>query len=156
MGVEIERKFLVDHEKWNALPKPPPQLMDQGYLSLDPERTVRIRVAGAEAWLTVKGLTRGAVRSETECAIPVAGAEAMLQEFALARIRKQRFYIGHKGRTWEVDEFLDENEGLIVAELELETEEAPFEKPDWAGAEVTDDKRYYNSLLAQHPYKKWP
>lgn len=155
MGVEIERKFLVDREKWSKLPKPRPLLMDQGYLNLDPERTVRIRVAGAEAWLTIKGQTRGAVRSEMECTIPVAAAGAMLQEFALARIRKQRFYIAHKERIWEVDEFMDENEGLIVAELELEAEEALFEKPDWVGVEVTDDKRYYNSLLAQHPYKKW-
>ncbi|WP_118973999.1 CYTH domain-containing protein [Taibaiella koreensis] len=155
MAIEIERKFLVDADRWQALSKPQAAMLEQGYITTDPERTVRIRIAGETAWLTVKGLTNGASRTEIECGIPVATAGELLQAFALNSIRKRRYTIDHEDHTWEVDEFLGDNEGLIVAELELETEDALFTKPEWVTDEVTHDARYFNAVLARHPFKTW-
>lgn len=156
MATETERKFLVDKHLWKALSKPEGEQMQQGYICTDPERTVRIRVAGQNAWLTVKGITTGASRIETECSIPVDTAIELLREFAGNRISKIRYNIVYDDHTWEVDVFLEENEGLIVAELELESEDTPFGLPEWVKEEVTYDKRYYNSMLAQYPFKNWP
>ncbi|WP_118949545.1 CYTH domain-containing protein [Taibaiella helva] len=155
MATEIERKFLVDMDLWMALPKPEGELLLQGYICTDPERTVRIRIAGQRAWLTVKGITTGASRTEIECGIPVGTAGELLSGFAQNRISKIRYKVPHGGRTWEVDVFLEENEGLIVAELELESEDASFALPEWVRAEVTGERRYYNAVLSRHPFKDW-
>jgi adenylate cyclase len=154
MGKEIERKFLVEGDVWRS------QAMGtayrQGYLNSAKERTVRIRTIDAKAFLTIKGLTVGATRSEYEYEIPVADCNAMLDALAEKPIiEKKRYKVPFAGLTWEIDEFFGENEGLIVAEVELESETQIFEKPEWAGEEVTADPRYFNSNLIKHPYTKW-
>ena len=154
MGREIERKFLVKGEAWQGLA--PGVLYRQGYLCSAKERTVRVRVAGEKAFLTIKGLTVGAARAEYEYEIPVADAQAMLDDLAeKPLIKKIRYKIPYDGLTWEVDEFLGDNAGLIVAEVELSDEKQAFNKPEWAGEEVSDDPRYFNSNLARHPFRKW-
>lgn len=152
MGVEIERKFLVTGTGWR---QPHPLHLIQGYLNLDPARTVRIRTDGVRAFLTVKGPTCGATRSEFEYPVPPADAGPLLALCDGARIDKLRHIIAVGGVRWEVDEFLGDNAGLVVAEIELAAEDQAFERPEWLGREVTDDARYYNSNLAQHPYRNW-
>jgi len=154
MAEEIERKFLVVGEAWRALGEPIP--LRQGYLSHDPARTVRVRVAGERAWLTVKGPAAGATRREYEYEIPLPDALEMLD--GLCRrpvVEKRRLRIPHAGLIWEVDEFLGENAGLIVAEVELTTADQPVVLPEWIGEEVTGDPRYYNSNLLKNPYSRW-
>ncbi|MBV8502700.1 MAG: CYTH domain-containing protein [Paucibacter sp.] len=153
MGIEIERKFLVDGEDWKR--GVTPQLLSQGYLNRDKQRTVRVRVAGDAAWLTIKGESSGATRAEFEYAIPLADAMQLLSICDGPRIEKYRWRVPHGGLVWEVDEFLGENAGLVVAEVELVSEDQAFDKPSWAGAEVTDDPRYFNSSLASRPYLSW-
>ena len=154
MGVEIERKFLVLGEAWRALGEP--TLLRQGYLSLDPERTVRVRIEGKGAALTIKGKNRGATRGEWEYPSPVAEAAELLDTLChQPLVEKVRHRIKHGPHTWEVDEFLGANAGLVVAEIELRSEEDRFDKPDWIGLEVTDDPRYFNSNLIRHPYSAW-
>ena len=153
MADEIERKFLVTSREWRTGEATEYR---QGYLNLDKERTVRVRVAGERAYLTVKGITRGATRREFEYPIPLAEAEEMLA--GLCRqplIEKRRYRLQHAGLTWEIDEFFGDNAGLVVAEVELEREDQPFERPPWLGDEVTDDPRYYNASLVEHPYRDW-
>ena len=154
MGKEIERKFLVRGDVWRSLAKG--TAYRQGYLNSAKERTVRIRTIDAQAFLTIKGLTVGATRSEYEYEIPLADCNAMLDALAEKPIiEKKRYKIPFKGLTWEIDEFFGENDGLIVAEVELKSETQIFEKPEWAGEEVTADPRYFNSNLIKHPYSKW-
>jgi CYTH domain-containing protein len=152
VATEIERKFLVTGTAWR---QPDAIRFCQGYLNRDKERTVRVRLAGEQAFLTIKGITRGMSRAEFEYAIPVADAEQLLQLCHTPLINKMRHIVLHNGTRWEVDEFLGENAGLVVAEVELEREDQPFDRPDWLGGEVTDDPRYYNSNLASNPYSKW-
>lgn len=153
-GKEIERKFLVCGQSWRSLGTP--VYYCQGYLSSNPARTVRVRIAGNKAFLTVKGANKGAVRTEYEYEIPVEDARVMLETLCeRPLIEKTRTKIAYGGRIWEVDAFAGENEGLVVAEVELEDENAPIEKPDWVGEEVTGDARYYNSNLVAHPYASW-
>ncbi len=152
MGTEIERKFLVTDDAWAAAP---PRRYEQGYLNRDPRRTVRVRIVEDQAWLTVKGLNRGATRAEFEYAIPLADAQALLLLCDGPLVRKLRRVIVHEGATWEVDEFLAENDGLVVAEIELQAPEQPFARPPWLGAEVTHDPRYFNSNLATAPFSTW-
>jgi adenylate cyclase len=156
MGVEIERKFLVDHDAWHKLDKPAGMHYRQGYILSDDSRVVRVRVAGTHSYLTLKG--RGAnniSRSEYEYEIPLTDGEELLATFAKNGTQKTRYRIPYKGFTWEVDEFSGDNEGLIVAEIELGHEEEKFEKPDWVTTDVTDEGRYANSNLAVHPFKNW-
>lgn len=153
MGIEIERKFLVTGSDWKT---ETPVRYSQGYLNSQPERTVRVRLAGDAAWLTIKGKTSGASRAEFEYPIPVADAEQMLSLCDPPLIEKHRHIVPFAGKQWEVDEFLAANEGLVVAEIELESESESFEKPPWLGEEVTDDHRYFNSRLAKHPFREWP
>ena len=154
MGKEIERKFLAKGEAWRGLV--PGVLYRQGYLCSAKEHTVRVRVAGKKAFLTIKGLTVGATRAEYEYEIPVADAQAMLDGLAeKPLIEKIRHKIPYSGLIWEVDEFLGDNAGLIVAEVELGSEEQTFVKPAWVGKEVSDDPRYFNSNLARHPFRQW-
>ena len=152
MGIEIERKFLVVGDGWR---QGAGVSYAQGYLNRDPQRTVRVRIAGERAFLTVKGVSRGATRAEFEYEVPLADAAQMLELSDGPVVRKVRRLVEHAGSTWEVDEFEGENAGLVVAELELASEDQHFEKPDWLGREVTDDPRYYNSSLAAHPYSRW-
>lgn len=153
MGTEIERKFLVQNDQW---PRDEGTLYRQGYLSTVKERTVRVRLAGDQAFLTVKGISRGATRSEFEYSIPVDDALIMLDTLCQRPlIEKRRYKIDANGLTWEVDEFLGENKGLVLAEVELEDEQQTVEKPSWVGPEVTDDPKYFNANLVQCPYRKW-
>ena len=154
MGEEIERKFLVKKEIWRDQPKKG-QVYRQGYLNSVKERTVRIRIVNDEGYLTVKGLTRGATRLEFEYEIPVEDAEELLGLCEKPLIEKMRHKIEYGSFIWEVDEFFGENEGLILAEIELESEEQVFPRPDWLAEEVTDDPRYFNANLVQHPYSEW-
>jgi len=154
MSIEIERKFLVRGTAW----KVPGQgaAIRQGYLSAHPDRTVRVRIEGVAATLTIKGRSRGAVRGEWEYPIPLQDAEALLNGLCeRPLIEKTRYRVVHAGMTWEVDEFFGDNLGLVVAEIELSSEDQAFAKPDWAGEEVTHDSRYFNSSLQAHPYTQW-
>ncbi|RZA33109.1 MAG: CYTH domain-containing protein [Lysobacteraceae bacterium] len=154
MGVEIERKFLLAGEGWRSLGEP--VLLRQGYLCSDPERTVRVRIEGDAGVLTIKSKSTGATRGEWEYPIPLDEAEELLDRLCeRPLVEKYRRRIPYAGFTWEVDEFLGENAGLVVAEIELPREDAAFDKPDWLGQEVTGDKRYYNSSLIRSPYSQW-
>ncbi|SFC95352.1 CYTH domain-containing protein [Massilia yuzhufengensis] len=154
MGVEIERKFLLAGEGWRALGAP--VLLRQGYLNADPARTVRVRIEGGAGVLTIKGKNTGATRGEWEYPIPLQEAEELLDGLCeRPLVEKYRRRIEHAGFIWEVDEFLGENAGLVVAEIELPSEDAAFQKPDWIGQEVTGEKRYYNSSLIRLPYSQW-
>jgi adenylate cyclase len=154
VGVEIERKFLLKGDAWRTLGTP--VLLRQGYLSLDPARTVRVRIEGASGTLTIKGKNTGATRGEWEYPIPLLDAGELLDTLCQRPlIEKYRHRIGYQGHTWEVDEFLGENAGLVVAEIELADESQAFDKPDWIGEEVTGDARYYNSSLIRTPYSLW-
>ncbi len=154
MGVEIERKFLLAGDAWRALGEP--VLLRQGYLSSNPDRTVRVRIEGAQGTITIKGRSVGATRAEWEYPIPLAEAGELLDRLCEQPIiEKYRRRIAVGAHTWEVDEFLGANQGLLVAEIELASEDQHFDKPDWIGAEVTDDRRYFNSSLIRHPYSAW-
>lgn len=155
MPTEIERKFLVDDKKWEALAKPKGNRYKQGYILSEEKRTVRIRVTEDAAYITFKGASTGITRSEYEYAIPVNEGNEILDNFATSAIKKTRFIIKYAGHVWEVDVFDGDNNGLIVAEIELQSEEEEFEKPDWVGQEVSHDARYTNASLSVHPYKNW-
>ena len=152
MGIEIERKFLVVGDAWRQAPA---TAYAQGYLNRDKQRTVRVRIVEDAAWLTVKGPSAGATRAEFEYAIPLADARALLALCDGPLVRKRRRVVVHAGATWEIDEFEGDNAGLVVAEIELGSEDAAFEPPPWLGAEVTYDPRYFNSNLAAAPYSTW-
>lgn len=152
MPTEIERKFLVTGTQWRATPG---VRLSQGYLNPDKDRTVRVRIAGNRAFLTVKGATRGATRAEFEYPIPVVDAEAMLSLCDGPIVEKVRYAIEYEGNVWEVDEFLGANAGLVIAEIELTSEAQSFAKPEWVDTEVTHDARYFNSNLAAYPFSLW-
>ena len=154
MGIEIERKFLLNGDDWRSLARA--SRYCQGYISSDRERTVRVRTCDNKGFLTIKGVNTGASRLEFEYEIPLADAELMLDTLCIGPlIEKNRFRIRIGQFTWEIDEFLGENAGLIIAEIELEREDQSFDKPPWIGREVTGDPRYYNSSLSLRPYSTW-
>jgi CYTH domain-containing protein len=154
MGKEIERKYLVKNEDWKKLAEG--VYYKQGYLSTVKERTVRVRTIGEKGFLTIKGVTVGVTRSEFEYAIPADEANQMLDNLCEKPIiEKLRAKIAYKGLTWEIDEFHGENEGLVVAEVEIQDENQQIELPEWVGEEVSGDPRYFNSNLIKHPYTKW-
>lgn len=153
MGKEIERKFLIVGDAWKSLGAG--TLFRQGYLNSAKERVVRARIMGERAALTIKGITTGATRLEFEYDIPVADAAELLELCEQPLIEKTRYKIPFGGLVWEIDEFHGVNDGLIVAECELESEEQAIDKPDWVGEEVTGDPRYFNSNLIAHPYSTW-
>lgn len=155
MGIEIERKFLVDHSFWAQVSKPAGKVYKQGYILSDDKRTVRIRVTEDAAYITLKGGTTGISRTEFEYTIPVADGNEILKDMATSSIEKIRYHINHAGNLWEVDVFSGDNAGLIVAEIELRSEDQQFEKPDWATTEVSEDARYTNALLSVNPFKNW-
>ncbi|TCD04549.1 CYTH domain-containing protein [Pedobacter frigidisoli] len=155
MGKEIERKFLLNHTEWLKLDKPAGKHFRQGYILTDPNKTIRVRITETQAWLTIKGISIGASRSEFEYEIPLEEATELLDNFSESKLAKIRHEITHQGKLWEVDVFLGENDGLIVAEIELESEDEQFDLPHWVAEEVTHDKKYYNSNLTMYPYKDW-
>jgi len=154
--LEIERKFLVKSNdfKEQAFAK---NNIAQGYLSSVPERTVRVRIKGEKAYLTIKGIGHqcGMSRFEWENQIPLDEAAELLKLCEKGKIEKTRYEIKSGSHIYEVDEFYGENEGLIMAEIELQSETENFEKPDWLGEEVTNDERYYNAYLSKNPFKNW-
>ena len=154
MGEEIERKFLVEGDAWRETAEG--TRVRQGFLSTEAERTVRVRVAGRRGTITVKGKNVGARRAEFEYEIPAAEAERMLDTLCKRPlIEKVRYTLAVSSHTWEIDVFEGENAGLVVAEIELGSEDEAFEKPEWVGEEVTDDPRYFNSNLVANPYRHW-
>lgn len=157
MAQEIERKFLVKNDDFKQLAHVSTRIV-QGYLSSLPERTVRIRIMGDRGFITVKGISNqtGISRFEWEREIPVADVEEMLKIAEPGVIDKRRYLVSvDDDHTFEVDKFNGENEGLIVAEIELQSENDHFPRPDWLGDEVTGDPRFYNSTLMKHPFKMW-
>lgn len=152
MGIEIERKFLVAGTDWR---RESGTYVCQGYLNRAKERTVRVRIAGEQAFLTIKGITVGATRAEFEYEIPVADAQALMKLCDGPLVQKVRRVVWYERCRWEVDEFLGENEGLVVAEIELKAADQKFAHPPWLGREVTDDPRYLNANLASNPYRTW-
>jgi CYTH domain-containing protein len=152
MATEIERKFLVRGDAWRT---PDGAYLCQGYLNRDKMRTVRVRIAGDDAWLTIKGPSAGNARAEFEYAVPVDDARQMLALCDGPLVEKIRHKIAHRGFVWEVDEFLGANAGLVVAEIELASADQAFDKPAWVGREVSDDPRYFNSSLSLRPYSAW-
>ena len=152
MAREIERKFLTKGSAWRRAGA---MRLRQGYLSTAKGRTVRVRIAGDKAYLTIKGMAVGATRPEFEYEIPCEDAKELLNLCEMPLIEKDRYRVEEGGVVWEIDEFLGENRGLIIAEVELESEDQPFTKPDWVGEEVTGDPRYFNSNLIKKPYTKW-
>jgi adenylate cyclase len=156
MPIEIERKFLVAHDTWRAQVTSATRIR-QGYLCVEAGRTVRVRLAGEQAWLTIKGPGAGAARSEFEYPLPPADARLLLDQLCLhPQIDKTRHLIPHGGLTFEVDVFHGDNEGLVMAEVELSAVDTHVDLPPWIGREVTGDHRYFNAYLAQHPFRSWP
>jgi CYTH domain-containing protein len=154
MATEIERKFLVKGDEWRGLATG--TIYRQGYLSTKKGCTVRVRLVGDGGYLTIKSSTQGISRAEYEYPIPALDAIQMLDNLCEAPlIEKTRYKIEYAGLTWEVDEFAAENQGLIIAEVELTDENQIIELPDWIGKDVSDDPKYYNVNLAQHPISQW-
>lgn len=154
MGKEIERKYLVKGTEWKKLAKG--TSYRQGYLSTVKERTVRVRTIDDKGYLTIKGITVGATRVEYEYEIPAVEADDMLSNLCeKPLIEKNRYKINFSGLVWEVDEFFGDNDGLIVAEVELTSEDQKIDLPAWVGEEVTSDVRYFNSNLTKNPFKNW-
>jgi adenylate cyclase len=154
MGTEIERKFLVVGDAWRSLAEG--THYRQGYLSSVKERTVRVRQAGDTGTLTIKGVPVGATRPEYEYEIPADEAHEMIDHLCETQIiEKNRYRIPHGDVTWEIDEFLGVNKGLVVAEVELDSEDQTFEKPDWIGEEVTANPKYFNANLVARPFSTW-
>ena len=154
MSVEIERKFLVPDSGF--LSGLQGERLTQGYIASTAHATVRVRIAGERAWLTLKGRTEGVSRREFEYEIPLAHAEACIAELVSDPvIDKVRYRVAHNSHLWEVDVFHGDNAGLVLAEIELTRDDECFECPPWLGAEVSGDPRYYNSNLAKRPYRSW-
>ncbi len=154
MGIEIERKFLIDRDKIGTLENG--YQIKQGYIQTFDHTTVRVRIRDKDAFLTIKGKSTGATRLEFEYPIPLNDAKGMLKNLCSSSvIDKTRYLVKHEGHVWEVDIFEGENKGLVVAEIELESEDETFTLPNWITKEVTDYKRYFNSNLIEHPYSNW-
>lgn len=155
MATEIERKFLVSDESWREVADKGTVIV-QGYLCAERDRTVRVRLTGGNARLTIKGAGEGIARSEYEYDIPGRDAREMLDRLCVGTsIAKTRYRVAHFGHIWEVDVFEGANAGLVLAEIELGSTDESFELPDWAGAEVSEDERYYNAYLSRHPFTQW-
>lgn len=154
MGLEIERKFLVQQALW--APNVVGERLIQGYIAANGQQlSVRVRIVAEQAWLNIKGRINDISRHEYEYEIPIKDAQELLMNFAGNIVDKLRYKVEHKGHVWEVDEFLGENKGLLVAELELSSEGEQFAKPPWLGQEVSSDPRYLNTSLAKHPFSQW-
>ena len=162
MGIELQRTSRVQGQAWRAATERV-QPMLQGYLDGTAatahgpgKASVRVRIEGEQAFLNLKSRQSGPLRQEFEYPIPLADARALLPLCSGGLVEKNRHYLHHQGHLWEVDEFLGDNAGLVVAEIELGAVDEAFARPGWLGAEVTDQPRYYNLALASHPYTQWP
>jgi len=154
LGIEIERKFLIKSDEWKSLGKR--KFYQQGYLLVDKNRTIRIRTVEEKGFITIKGSGRGISRSEFEYQIPVEEARIILETLCeKPLIKKYRTKIKLNNLVWEVDEFIDENYGLVIAEVELENENQKIDIPSWIGDEVTGEIKYYNSMLIKNPFTNW-
>lgn len=155
MAKEIEHKFTVINDNWKQVVSGSSRFR-QGYMGTDKKASVRIRLEDDKANINIKSATLGIQRQEYEYDIPVTDANEMLDTLChKPLIEKTRHYVQHQGKTWEIDVFEGDNHGLIVAEIELDSEDERFELPDWAGEDVSHDTRYYNVCLVNHPYKDW-
>jgi adenylate cyclase len=155
MATEIEHKYLVNSELWLKVVPDKSVEIKQGYLLTDPNKTVRVRTKGQVGYITIKGKTIGASRPEFEYEIPLADANQLITNFCSNVIEKTRHYVFYKNNTWEVDVFDGLNQGLIVAEIELNSEEELYQKPDWVTKNITDDTQYANSNLSIKPFSTW-
>ena len=155
MTVEIERRFLLENDGWRK-EAGEPQTLRQGYISVEKERTVRVRIVGNRAWLTLKGYISDVSRSEFEYEIPLAHAEQMMAQMCPFKMEKHRYRIDYRGFVFEIDEYFGDNAPLVVAEIELPAEDTPFERPQWLGREITSEGRFTNAYLSRHPYSAWP
>ena len=156
MNYEIERKFLVKEDSWKeGLTEADSSFIQQAYLSVYPEPTVRVRTRDSRAWLTIKGKTEGLGRPEYEYKIPILEATELLKMAVSSVVLKRRYEVKYQDNLWEIDEFYGDNEGLIIAEIELETEDEKFDNPAWLGEDVSLDPKYRNSYLASKPFKSW-
>ena len=154
MAIEIERKFLVIDDSWRNEVRKKFQIK-QGYLNTSIERSVRVRIKSDKGFLTIKGITKGITRIEHEYEIPLNEAEELLNLCDTPIIEKIRHEVSFENQLWEIDEFYGKNAGLIIAELELESEHQPYNTPDWIGDEVSDDAKYYNLSLIKKPFSTW-
>jgi adenylate cyclase len=155
MAIEVEHKFLLANDRWRAQVRRSETFV-QGYLTSDAPSSIRVRICGEQAWLNIKSATPGTQRHEFEYSIPLADAEEIVHSLCRRPlIEKIRHFVVVGEHTWEIDEFSGDNQDLIVAEIELSAAGEAFTKPEWLGAEVTDDLRYYNNNLVSHPYNTW-
>ena len=154
MTVEIERRFLLADDSWREAAGEP-LVLQQGYLSVEKERTIRVRIIGSQAWLTLKGYISDMTRSEFEYAIPLAHAQAMMADMCPFKMEKNRYRVEFEGFVYEIDEYFGDNAPLIVAEIELPSEDTEFPKPSWLGQEITSDGKFTNAYLSKHPYSSW-
>jgi adenylate cyclase len=156
MPFEIERKYLVKHDLWEALAKPRGEYYRQGYIVNEIAKTVRVRATESHGFITIKGKTDNpAIKPEFEYKIPIAEAIELLNSFTENNIEKTRYKIDYQGKTWEIDIFYGDNEGLIVAEIELNSIEESFQIPAWIDYEVTHESKYFNANLSKNPFKYW-
>lgn len=155
MKQEIERKYLVKKDVWEQMDKPQGSLYRQGYLTSDTSKTIRVRIIPEKGFLTIKGVNKGISRTEFEYEIPISEAKTLIDDFSMNEVSKTRYIIPFNGKLWEVDEFVGDNQGLLIAEIELTEENEPFDIPSWVGDEITHEDRYYNVNLAINPYKNW-
>jgi len=154
MGLEIEKKFLIKNDNWKQFVSEEKEIT-QGYLNANPNRTVRVRIAGKLGFLTIKSKSKGSVRSEFEYEIPIEDATELIELCEKPILSKTRFIVKFENHKWEIDVFEKENKGLVVAEIELSKEDEFFLTPDWIGKEVTEETKYYNSQLIENPYSEW-
>ena len=154
MTVEIERRFLLADDSWREAAGEP-LVLQQGYLSVEKERTIRVRIIGSQAWLTLKGYISDMTRSEFEYEIPLAHAQAMMADMCPFKMEKYRYRVEFEGFVYEIDEYFGDNAPLIVAEIELPSEDTEFPKPAWLGKEITSDGKFTNAYLSKHPFGTW-
>lgn len=155
MGLEIEHKYLVNRDAWQSVVPERSVKIIQGYILTEPAKTIRVRVSGADGFITIKGKATNGVRDEFEYPVPLSDAEYMIRKFCSSVIGKTRHYVLTDGHTWEVDEFAGENAGLMTAEIELSSTDEKYSLPSWIGKQITEDHRYSNSNLVQRPYARW-
>ena len=154
MTVEIERRFLLADDSWREAASEP-LVLQQGYLSVEKECTIRVRIIGSQAWLTLKGYISDMTRSEFEYEIPLAHAQAMMADMCPCKMEKYRYRVEFEGFVYEIDEYFGDNAPLIVAEIELPSEDTEFPKPSWLGKEITADGKFTNAYRSKHPYSSW-
>ncbi|MCF7522188.1 CYTH domain-containing protein [Neisseria sp. ZJ106] len=154
MTIEIERRFLLKNDGWRQTASAP-QRLQQGYLSVEKERTIRVRIIDDKAWLTLKGYISDVSRSEFEYEIPAAHARIMMDTMCPFKMEKNRYRVDFGGFVFEIDEYFGDNAPLMVAEIELPAEDTEFPRPDWLGEEITADGKFTNAYLSKHPYSTW-